>query len=365
MWHALKRHPFAVEAHIDFTLALTFAVPAEKLRPFLHPGLELDMFHGDTGFLSITLGQTRDLRPGFLPAALGQRFFLAAYRIFVRRRTASGRSLRGAQVLRSDTDRRMMCMLGNAMTRSPYHHARIEIRREGDALDIAVDSGEGDADLLVRVQLNEDGLPDESIFPDERAASRFAGPLPFTFSYEPETDSLVQIEGERSHWYPHLVQAEVVEAGYLDSLGLGNDAFLAGAFYLEDVPCRWARGVVEPAQATIVPVRGPLQGATQMVRSHWPAYAAAAGVTAVGSWLAANRKLPCGLRLLAGAAAAGSVWQAAASLAASHWVYDRSGLYSLDWLPGLWPENPLAQTVPSRCAPRGYSSGGMRGLADQ
>lgn len=340
MWHALKRHPFAVEAHFDFTLALTFAVSAERLRPFLHPGLELDTYRGDTGFLAVALVQTRDLRPGFVPAAFGQNFFLTGYRIFVRRRTASGRNLRGLQVLRSDTDRRMMCLLGNAMTHYQYHHAYVEMHREGSGLDISVDSTDGNADLLVRVQLDESELPDESVFPDERTARRFAGPMPFTFSYEPETDSLVQIEGERSNWHPHLVQADVVEAGFLRHLGLEDDAVLASAFYLEDVPYRWTKGVVEPALPGAVPERGPLQGTANVVRFNWPAYATASGVAAAGVLLASNRKLPCGLRLLAGALAAGSAWQAAASLAATHWAYDRSGLYSLDWLEGLWPENP-------------------------
>lgn len=340
MWHALKRHPFAVEAHFDFTLALTFSVPAEKLRPFLHPGLELDTFHEDTGFLAIALVQTRNLRPGFFPAALGQDFFLTGYRIFVRRRTASGRRLRGLQVLRSDTDRRLMCLLGNAMTHYHYHPAHVEVRREGEDLDIAVDSEDGTADLLVRVQLEDGELPDESIFPDERTARRFAGPMPFTFSYEPETDSLVQIEGQRSNWHPTLVRADVVEAGFLKHLGLENDAHLAAAFYLEDVPYRWSRGVVEPAVVPTVRPHGPFQGVTNVVRFNWPAYATAAGVTALGAWLASNRKVPCALRVAGAAAAAGTVWQTAASLSASHLVYDRSGLYSLDWLPGLWPEKP-------------------------
>jgi SAM-dependent methyltransferase len=340
MWHALKRHPFPIEAHFDFTLALTFSVPAERLRPFLHPGLELDTYHGDTGFLAITLVQTRDLRPGLFPAALGQSFFLTGYRIFVRRRTASGRNLHGLQVLRSEANRRMMCLLGNALTHYQYHHAHVEMRREGQDLDIAVDSSDGKADLLVRVQLDGGGLPEHSIFSDERAARRFAGPMPFTFSYEPETESLVHIEGERANWHPHLVEAEVVEAGFLSHLGLDGDAHLASAFYLEDVPYRWSRGVVEPAFVETDPVRHPLQGTTNVVRFNWPSYVAAAGVTAIGSWMAANRKLPCAWRLLGGAAALGSVWQTAASLAATHWVYDRSGLYSLDWLEGLWPENP-------------------------
>lgn len=340
MWHMLKRHPFAVEAHFDFTLALTFAVPAEKLRPLLYPGLELDTYHRDTGFLAIAMVQTRDLRPEVLPAELGQDFFLTGYRIFVRRKTAAGRNVRGLQVLRSDTDRRMMCMLGNLMTHYRYHHAGVEVRRDGDELGVAVDSSDGKADLLVRAFLGERGLPRKSPFPDERTARQFAGPMPYTFSYEPETDSLLQIEGERTNWHPRLVQAEVIEAGFLDHLGLGDDVQLANAFYLEDIPYRWTKGLVEPAFNAHASERGPVQGTANIVRFNWPAYTAAAGTVAAGTWIASNKRLPCALRILAGAAAAGAAWQAGASLAASHWIYDRSSLYTLDWLRGLWPEQP-------------------------
>lgn len=107
MLHLLKRHPVAVRAFFDDTLALTFAAPAEKLRGMLYPGLRLDEWEG-LGFVAVAMVRTREMRPEFLPAALGGSFFLIGYRIFVRHRTSGGRTLRGLQVLRSDTDRRAL-----------------------------------------------------------------------------------------------------------------------------------------------------------------------------------------------------------------------------------------------------------------
>lgn len=111
MLHLLKRHTFAVIAHFDFALALTFAYPKEILMPVLPPGLQLDEYQG-CGFVAIALVQVRRLRPAVLPAILGNDFFLSGYRIFARFRTAQGRRLRGLYILRSDADKHLMVALG-------------------------------------------------------------------------------------------------------------------------------------------------------------------------------------------------------------------------------------------------------------
>lgn len=340
MRHLLKRHPFAVEAFFDFTLALTFAVPAHRLEPLLYPGLDLDTFEGDTGFLAVALVQTRALRPAFLPAALGQDFFLTGYRIFVRHRTPEGRSLRGLQVLRSDADNPWMRALGNLLTHYQYHSAEVDVSRSSRSLAVAVRSEDGCADLRVRADLQTARLPHGSVFPDARVARRFAGPMPFTFSYEPETGSLLRVEGVRQNWRPRLVDARVAEVGYLARLGLEGDARPAAAFLVEEVPYRWEKGVLGPAHVDAPAPRGPVQGVANIVRFNGPAYLAAAATTLAGLSVARNRKVPPALRALAGAAAAGAAGQALASLAASHWIYDRSGLYDLSWLRPLWPDDP-------------------------
>lgn len=345
--HLVMRHPFAVDAYFDFVLALTFAVPVSQLEPLLYPGLELDTYGGDAGeeewgFLAIAMVQTRNLRPAFLPASLGQDFFLTGYRLFVRYRTPEGRSLRGLQVLRSDTDKPLLRVLGNLMTHYLYHAADVNLSRNGRRAEISVASHDGQSDLQIRADLETEGLPEGSVFPDSRTARRFAGPMPYTFSYEPETDSIIRVEGVRQSWRPRLVQARVEEVGFLAHLGLEEDAELAAAFTLEGVPYRWRKGVVSPAftEPSESPPRRPLQGVSNIVRFNWPAYTAAAATATVGAVVASSRKVQTPVRLLAGAAAAGAVWQAAASLTASHRIYDRSELYDLSWLRSLWPAEP-------------------------
>ena len=202
----LKRHPFAVEATFDRSVVLTYAFPAEQLEGHLPECLEMDTFEERYAFVAAAAVQTRGLRPKGWPRWLGRDFLLIGYRIFARYETTSGRRLRGLYILRSETDRKSMELLGNLFTRYRYVKTDVDLRVEGDqtvvrcepaGLTIAVDRG-GDE----RVP-----LPPGSPFGNWTDARRFAGPLPFTFSIEPQSDEVVIIEGVRENWSPRPVQS--------------------------------------------------------------------------------------------------------------------------------------------------------------
>ncbi|HEV8605868.1 MAG TPA: DUF2071 domain-containing protein [Tepidisphaeraceae bacterium] len=246
MLYRLKRHPIPIKAHFEFSLVLAYAFPGQALAPLLPPGLKLDTYE-DFGFLAIAMVRTRQLRPSFLPAFLGHSFFLTGYRIFVRHQEHdTGRNLRGLRILRSDTDHRLMAFFGNRLTHYNYRPARVNWTRTPDAVEIDIRTPNGHADLHVRADLTTRPapLPDSSPFPDLQTARRFAGPLPFTFDYEPQTHSIVKIQGVREHWDPQPIRVDVTRATFFDhppfnQLGTPR---LANAFYLEDVPYQWKRG---------------------------------------------------------------------------------------------------------------------------
>jgi len=256
MLHVLRRHPVPIEAHFEWVLVLTYALPEAALRPLLSPGLVLDVWNG-WGFVAIALVQTRALRPAGLPARLGQDFFLSGYRVFTRLPLASGRTLRGLKILRSDTDRRLMAAFGNLLTHYGYHRAQVRLGRTPDALDVRVVTPRRAADLQVAVQLGPAAaeLPEGSPFDSWDTARRFAGPLPHTFSYEPESQSMVVVRGVRQAWRPRPVRARVLDNTFFDSAcWLGSPPRLASAFYLEDVAYRWERGWREPCLNGVVRV---------------------------------------------------------------------------------------------------------------
>jgi hypothetical protein len=237
-----------IKAHLAASLVLAYAIPERVLRPFLAPGLELDTYDG-FGFLAIAMVETRDLRPASLPAAFGLNFFLAGYRIFARYRTQAGRSLRGLRILRSDTDRRSMSVVGNLLTHYGYELSRCRVERTESAYGIEICSPQGDADLRVEADItSEPGSPPPgSPFPDLREARKFAGPLPFTFDYDRQTHSIIRVEGVRREWNPRPVSVKVYRNTFLEREAFrSSGATLANAFYLENVPYSWKPGVREP-----------------------------------------------------------------------------------------------------------------------
>lgn len=230
----LQRHPFGVEAFFRRSLVLTYAVPATALAHFVSPGLELDTY-GDWGFVAVAMVQTEDLRPRGLPHWFGRDFFLSGYRIFSRFNRPGQSTLRGLRILRSDTDRRMMASIGNVFTRYNYRLAKVNIKVDKERLEVVADLSSLPAAL-------PEGTPFQSI----EDARNFAGPLPFTFSYDEIRQKMVVVKGVRKAWDPQPVRVLVRKATFFDSPRFaGVELRLANAFYLENVPYSWNPGTLQ------------------------------------------------------------------------------------------------------------------------
>lgn len=246
MFHTMRRHPFAVEAFFRRSLVLAYAVPKASLEPLVGPGLEVDTYDDTWGFLAIALVETEGLRPKGFPKALGRDFFLSGYRIFTRFNQAGKPSLRGLKILRSDTNKRSMVLAGNFFTHYGYALADVRVVHTMAALELDVRSRQGDANLHVVADLEAAaGLPESSPFKSMEDARMFAGPLPYTFDYEKETNSMIVVKGLRQAWNPRPVQVKVHAASFLEQPSF-VDAKLANAFYVHDIPYAWKPGSLKP-----------------------------------------------------------------------------------------------------------------------
>jgi Uncharacterized conserved protein (COG2071) len=231
----LKNHPFAVEAFFDRSLVLTFAAPKEALQGLIPPCLALDTFEDRWAFIALAMVQTSGLRPKGFNRVFGSDFFLTGYRVFTRFTTEQAKRLRGLYILRSETDKKRMAFFGNLFTH--YRYTITDTWQEGCIVQ-SQHSG-----LLVETEEGET-LPVGSPFHDWKDARKFAGPLPFTFTYLPKQDKVLIVEGVRENWTPRPVVVKKYCVPFIDSLRI-DGLRLAGAFAVENIPYHWEKGRLE------------------------------------------------------------------------------------------------------------------------
>ena len=243
MFSFLINHPFAVEAFFESSLVLTFSIPKEQIQHLIPECLELDTFNDKWAFIAIAMVQTKGLRPKGFPEILGNDFFLIGYRVFVRYTNNAGKSLRGLYILKSETDKKKMEFFGNIFTH--YNYTTTDIHQLKQNGTTVINSGKSGFKLRIENSDNESiSLPAGSPFADWKEARRFAGPLPFTFTYNPTNKKILIIEGVRENWKPMPVKVIDYNFCFIDNLKL-NDAKLANAFIIRNIPYYWKKGKLE------------------------------------------------------------------------------------------------------------------------
>jgi hypothetical protein len=243
MLSLLKNHPFAVTSHFNTSLVLTFAVPKDQLQKLIPTCLALDTYANEWAFVAVAMVDASNLRPTGFPAFLGNDFILTGYRIFVQYRTSYGKRLRGLYIIRSETDNARMAFFGNLFTHYNYRQTDISFSRQNEILEVKSSA----SDLFVKVKLGDRdiSLPKDSPFKDWKEARRYAGPLPFTFTYDAVKNEVLIIEGVRDDWAPKPVEVLKCRVGFVDSLLL-NGVVLANAFVVNNIPYSWKKGRIDP-----------------------------------------------------------------------------------------------------------------------
>src|SRR5450432_2214267 len=242
MFSFLKNHPFAVEAFFESSVVLTFAVPKQELQQLIPECLELDTFNDRWAFIAVAMVQTKALRLKGFPKILGNHFFLIGYRIFVRYKNCAGKRLRGLYILKSATDKKKMEFLGNIFTHYNYTTADIITSQKDNTFTIQ--SIQSKLEVIVKVHKDEIALPQHSPFSSWKEARKFAGPLPFTFTFNSAKKEVLIIEGVRENWQPAPVEVISYQIPFLDSLN-SKQVILANAFIIQNIPYHWKKGKIE------------------------------------------------------------------------------------------------------------------------
>lgn len=239
---SLKNHPFAVEAFFERSLVLTFAVPKDELSETIPPCLELDVYDEQWAFIAVAMVQTKNLKPKGFPKIFANDFFLIGYRIFVKYRDNRGRTLRGLYILKSETDSKRMEFLGNIFAK--YSYTTTDIQSIHSDQQETIFSDKSKFSISIAHTDTEIPLPTGSVFKSWKEARRYAGPLPFTFSFDAAKKEVLIIEGVRKDWNPIPIAVVKHQLDFLEKLSLSQYQ-LANAFAIYNIPYYWKKGRIE------------------------------------------------------------------------------------------------------------------------
>ncbi|HMG16197.1 MAG TPA: DUF2071 domain-containing protein [Saprospiraceae bacterium] len=242
MFSFLKNHPFSVEAYFESSIVLTFAVPKEEIQNLIPECLELDTFNNTWAFIAVALVHTKGLRPKGFPVFMGNDFILIGYRIFVKYTNNAGKRLRGLYILKSETNKKSMEYLGNIFTQ--YYYTTTDIKYLKLKMITEIRSNQSGFSFVIDESKDVVSLPTFSPFEDWKEARRFAGPLPFTFSYNPGLKQVLIIEGVRQNWIPTPISVLEYKISLFDEMSLSK-IVLANSFIIHDIPYFWKKGKIE------------------------------------------------------------------------------------------------------------------------
>ncbi len=134
-----------------------------------------------------------------------------------------------------------MNFLGNIFTHYQYTLTDIKVTKTPEKIQVY--SFKSGMDIDIQKSENPD-LPLHSPFTSWKEARRFAGPLPFTFTYHQSRREVLIIEGVREHWEPKPVQVINQQIKFINELNM-EGVKLASAFLVEKIPYYWKKGRTE------------------------------------------------------------------------------------------------------------------------
>ena len=135
-----------------------------------------------------------------------------------------------------------MQVLGNLFTH--YNYTTTDISFQQKKEKTSIQSLKSDFKLIIDNSDREAILPKNSPFENWKQARRFAGPLPFTFTYNSEKKELLIIEGVRSNWKPTPINIMDYKFSFIDKLRFKN-VVLANVFRVNNIPYEWKKGKKE------------------------------------------------------------------------------------------------------------------------
>jgi hypothetical protein len=202
---------------IDRRILANFHVDPDVLAKVLPSPFRPKLINGK-GIAGICLIRLKQLRPRFVPAFLGISSENAAHRIAVEW-DHNGETKEGVYIPRRDTSSRLNTLLGGRLFPGIHHHARYQVREQGDHYSVVLDSDDDDTHVAVEGHLTTD-LPDGSVFDSIQAASDFFKCGSLGYSATRTAGTYDGLELRTINWCVESLAVDRIESSFFEDRNL-------------------------------------------------------------------------------------------------------------------------------------------------
>ena len=161
----------------------------------------------------ICLIRLRQIRPHFLPPALGVNSENAAHRFAVEWDTDEG-TQHGVYIPRRDTSSRLNAFVGGRLFPGVHYHANFDIHEEGSGYSLQMDSN--DTHILVDGSITPE-LPSDSVFSSVQDASQFFKRDSLGYSDSRENGLYDGLELDIDEWAVQALHINKIESSYFNN----------------------------------------------------------------------------------------------------------------------------------------------------
>jgi uncharacterized protein YqjF (DUF2071 family) len=236
-----------MQGRLDPCFLLSYALPVGSVGGLLPPGLYPLTYQG-FAFLNIVVSRILKMRTAGLPSALGLTYWHIAYRLHASADLASGQTITGLYFLRSDVDRGLPVIPGNALTDFRFHQASIRSVVDQASIQLSVTrTPDAIADAGLAIQTTPAG--EDQIAPPFRTIQEREQILkyaPFGLSVDRSGRWLkvAEVQREEGDWEERRVRVQTADWEYLKR-AIHAEARLVRATQVMPIDYRWRIGRME------------------------------------------------------------------------------------------------------------------------
>lgn len=198
---------------IDRRLLINFRVAAEVLDRHCPAPFRPQLVDG-FGMAGICLIRLKQIRPAWMPFAIGLASENAAHRIAVQWDTPDGEKS-GVYIPRRDTSSRLNAIAGGRVFPGQHHLANFNVEENGGRYRLEMNSFDDSAQVLVEGQVAE-RLPESSVFDSVGECSRFFEDGSLGYSATSASGHFDGLELRSNNWHVEPLDLVKVESYFFD-----------------------------------------------------------------------------------------------------------------------------------------------------